>query len=134
MDSEFTRKSRAKDPPNTASETPLPKAAPVIVLPSIPTARKSQYTDVPEALVAFGAEFEIEDIDCIIGEHVLDDKLYYFVRFKDGLAHKVHFNHFVLTRHRYFLTRFRCSCWRLSSRSIFPVSCGTTVWLCPGYF
>jgi len=59
-----------------------------IELPVLSASQKIQYRQVPEELKE-GATFDRDDIDAIVGEHREGTILYYFVRFKDGLAHKV---------------------------------------------
>jgi chromodomain-helicase-DNA-binding protein 4 len=57
--------------------------------PSVLTAsQKELYKQVPEELKE-GATFDRNDIDAVVGEHRQGADLYYFVRFKNGLAHRV---------------------------------------------
>lgn len=56
--------------------------------PFLSALQKQQYKQVPEELKE-GATFDRDDIDAVIGEHREGTDLYYFVRFNDGLAHKV---------------------------------------------
>jgi chromodomain-helicase-DNA-binding protein 4 len=56
--------------------------------PVLTASQKELYRQVPEELKE-GATFDRDDIDAVVGEHRQGTDLYYFVRFKDGLAHKV---------------------------------------------
>ena len=57
--------------------------------PPLPAGEKHCYKDIPESFIDAGAEFDVTNIDGVIGEYLVDRQLHYFVRFKDGVAHRV---------------------------------------------
>ena len=71
--------------------------------PVLSASQKQQYKKVPEELKE-GATFDRDDIEAVVGEHREGTDLYYFVRFKDGLAHKVR-----ITLKLYAALTFECS-------------------------
>ncbi|KAH7881752.1 SNF2 family N-terminal domain-containing protein [Phlebopus sp. FC_14] len=56
--------------------------------PRLSPSAKKLYQDVPYHLKD-GAEFNRDDIEAIVGEYLEGATLYFYVRFKDGLAHKL---------------------------------------------
>lgn len=73
------------DPPtNAASEKP----AFCIEIPRPPSFRKDLYEPVPE-IFKDGVDFVRDDLETVVGEWRDGRALYYYVRFVDGLVHKV---------------------------------------------
>ncbi|OAX44419.1 hypothetical protein K503DRAFT_765038 [Rhizopogon vinicolor AM-OR11-026] len=64
------------------------KASFFIEPPVLSASQRQLYKQVPEDLKE-GATFDRDDIDAVVGEYREGTVLYYFVRFKDGLAHKL---------------------------------------------
>jgi chromodomain-helicase-DNA-binding protein 4 len=75
--------------PKTPS--PLPKARQREIFyvepPILSAVEKSQYKHLPPQFLISGVESP--DIDQVIGQYREGTDLYYFARFKDGIAHKV---------------------------------------------
>jgi len=68
----------------------LPKSFPsrnfYVSLPFLSSAKKAEYH---RAILPSEVGFDLEDLDKIVGECHIDNCLHYFVRFRDGVAHKV---------------------------------------------
>jgi len=60
-----------------------------VAIPSLSHSEKNKYKSLPESTLTNDVGFEAEDLDQVIGEYREKDTLYYFVRFRDGMAHKV---------------------------------------------
>jgi chromodomain-helicase-DNA-binding protein 4 len=60
-----------------------------VSLPSLSLAEKSNYKEASEVALTSDVEFDSEELDEIIGEYHNKGKSFYFVRFQNGIAHKV---------------------------------------------
>lgn len=99
LDELFTPELTPSPPP--VSELPLTNSSPEIseVLPPIliPYVKppllspktKSHYKSLPPEFVPLGIEFDSAEIDKVVGEYEQGPDLYYFVKFQDGISHKV---------------------------------------------
>lgn len=76
-----------KSSPPTVLKT-RQKASFFIEPPVLSASQRRQYKEVPDELKG-DATFDRDDIEAVVGEHREGTDLYYFVRFKDDLAHKV---------------------------------------------
>ncbi|KAG2159672.1 uncharacterized protein EDB93DRAFT_1111462 [Suillus bovinus] len=74
--------------PMTPNTRPNLKASFFIEPPVLSESQKKQYKPVPEEFKE-GVTFDRDDIDTIVGEYYQDTNLFYFVRFKDGLAYRL---------------------------------------------
>jgi hypothetical protein len=54
----------------------------------LPSAEKRQYKELPERFKD-GVDFDEQVLDEVVGEYIIDGKSFYFVRFKDGIIHRV---------------------------------------------
>lgn len=80
------------EPPQTPSLLVSPKARQLelyIEPPVLSSDEKNKYKNLPAEFVLSGFQFDAPDIDQVIGEYREGTDLYYFARFKDGIAHKV---------------------------------------------
>jgi chromodomain-helicase-DNA-binding protein 4 len=93
----FTTPPRTKSPPARQHPVPtsplLTKARPptrsfFVAPPVLPSAEKRQYKGLP-ASFKDGVDFDETVLDAVVGQHVIHGTSYYFVRFKDGIAHRV---------------------------------------------
>jgi hypothetical protein len=89
--------SRSSSPPKFY---PSPKF--YISPPSLSPHEKAKYKKVT---LPNRVEFDPEELDQIIGEGVVEKTLFYFVRFRDGVAHKVRTSVACLTRILMYFTR-----------------------------
>jgi hypothetical protein len=78
------------DPPGSRLPIQAENQRPFFVAaPGLPSAEKRQYKELPQSFKNVGVEFDDDVIERISGEYVIDGTLFYFVRFKDGISHRV---------------------------------------------
>jgi len=65
---------------------PRPSHGFFIAPPSLPSAEKNEYKGIPESTLTSEVEAEVDEV---IGQYREGNDLYYFARYKGGIAHKV---------------------------------------------
>lgn len=101
LDDLFTSESTPSDPPPVSDLplTPIPSSpddgwrlpilVPYVQPPTLSPRTKSHYKYLPPEFVPLGVEFESAEIDKVVGEFQQGPDLYYFVKFQDGISHRV---------------------------------------------
>lgn len=108
------------DPPAASSPVPLsikPRLSPqfFITPPVLPAAQKEQYKAALETKLTSNVEFDARELDKIIGEYREGPNLYYFARFKDGVAHKVRVKIFLNAYFHFYYRMYTVPCRAVSS-------------------